>query len=294
MVELDRLRVFQAVAETHSFTRAADRLHLTQPGISKHIKQMEEYFGVPLFDRLGRKIALTQAGEILLETTQEVMALVVAAEHRIEDLSGMRAGKLTLGSSFPVGVYTLPRVLAAFREKHPQIDVTLEIAVSATIEAAVLANRLELGLVSSEVHDSRLVADRFMTDELVVIVPKDHRWTRRGRIGARDLLTETFIVAAQGAGARRVVESRLAAKGIVLENVIDFVNVEGVKHAVEAGLGVSIQPRKVVKREVEAGVISAHRLADLDSQISYFSIYRKGRHVSKAGQAFLELLERKA
>src|ERR1700687_3715706 len=127
MINLDQLRVFQAVAQASSFTRAAETVHLTQPGVSKHIKQMEEYFGTPLFDRLGKRVALTQAGEILFAATQEVMTSITAAEQRIEELKGLRGGKLVLGASFPIGIYVLPTILAAFRNQHPAVDVTLDI-----------------------------------------------------------------------------------------------------------------------------------------------------------------------
>ena len=119
MINLDQLRIFQAVAEARSFTRAAELVHLTQPGISKHIKQMEQYYGVPLFDRLGKKVALTQAGEILAEATQQIMDSITAAEQRIDDLKGLHGGKLALGASFDLGIYLLPGILAAFRDRYP-------------------------------------------------------------------------------------------------------------------------------------------------------------------------------
>jgi DNA-binding transcriptional LysR family regulator len=290
MIDLDQLRIFQAVAQTRSFTRAAEIVHLTQPGISKHIRQMEEYYGVPLFDRLGRKVALTQAGEILFEATQEIMALAGAAEERIQELAGMRAGRLRLGASFPIGVYILPGVLAAFRKSYPDVELTLNISTSEEIEAEVLANKLDIGLVSGEVHDPRLLVKQFMTDELVVIAPHDHKWTAKGRVKAEELISETFIWAAPGAGIRAVVEERLKAKGLALHRVIDFVNLEGVKHAVEAGLGISIQPRMILQREMAAGSLKALRLADMDSEVAYLYVYRKKRHVSAAAKAFLELL----
>jgi len=293
MVDLDRLRIFQAVAQARSFTRAAEIVHLTQPGISKHIRQMEKYYGVPLFDRLGRKVALTQAGEILFEATQEIMALAGAAEERIQELAGMRAGRLRLGASFPIGVYILPRVLAAFRKNYPNVEVTLNISTSEEIEAEVLANKLDIGLVSGAVHDAKLLAKQFMVDELVVIMPSDHKWSRKSRIHPQDLLEETFIWAAPGAGIRTVVEERLKAKGLTLQKVVDFVNLEGVKHAVEAGLGISIQPRSIAEREMAAGSLRALRLADMDPKIPYAYLYLKKRHVSAAAKAFLELLQKR-
>src|SRR5271167_2190912 len=156
MINLNQLRIFQAVTETRSFTRAAEAVHLTQPGISKHIKQMEEYYGVPLFDRLGKKVALTQAGEVLFEATREIMASISAAEQRIEDLKGVRGGRLVLAASFPIGIYFLPGVLAAYRRRYPRVTVTLDISLGKRIVARILANKVDLGLVSHEVHDPRL------------------------------------------------------------------------------------------------------------------------------------------
>jgi LysR family transcriptional regulator, low CO2-responsive transcriptional regulator len=291
MINLDRLRIFQAVAETRSFTRAAEVVHLTQPGISKHIRQMEEYYGTLLFDRLGKKVALTHAGEILAEATQEIMASVTAAEQRIEELKGLRGGRLVIGASFALGIYLLPGVLAAFRKRYPAVEVTVDISLSAKIMAKILANKLDLGLVNQDTHDPRLHARQFMTDDLFVIIPRHHRWAKKKRIRPQELLGETFIVAARGAGVRAVIEERLKEKGIVLTNVVDFGNVEGVKRAVEAGLGVSIQPQSVVQRELSAGSLTGVLLAGLDAKLGRFYICRKDKNLSNAAKAFLALLQ---
>ena len=291
MINLDQLRIFQAVAQSRSFTRAAEIVHLTQPGISKHIKQMEQYFEVPLFDRSGKRVALTEAGAVLFEATQEIMATIEAAERRIDDLKGLRGGKLRLGSSFPVGVYILPRVLAEFRRRYPAVEVALQISLSETIEAKLLANELDLGLVSHEARDPRLVARAFMSDELLVIVAREHAWARKRRIAPRELAGETFIVAAQGAGTRAVVEERLRVQGIVLTNVMEFGNLEGAKHAVEAGLGISVQASSVVLREVAAGALHAVRLTGMDTRIQFFYARRKNTHLTHAARELIGLLE---
>jgi DNA-binding transcriptional LysR family regulator len=290
MINLDQLRIFQAVAQSRSFTRAATLVHLTQPGISKHIKQIEEYFGARLFDRSGKKVALTEAGKILFEASREIMVTIDAAERRIDDLKGLRGGTLRLGSSFPVGVYLLPQVLAEFRRRYPAVEVMLEIALSERVEAKLLANELDLGLVSHDARDPRLVTRAFMTDDLVAIVPPDHRWATKRRIKPQDLPEETFIVAAQGAGTRAVVEERLKARGVILPHVLDFGNLEGVKHAVEAGLGVSIQAKNVVQRELAASSLRAIKLAGMDATIPFFYAYRKNAHLSHAAQALVALL----
>jgi len=291
MINLDQLRIFRAVVETRSFTRAASVVHLTQPGISKHIKQMEEYYGLPLFDRLGKKVALTQAGEVLYAATQEVMLSIESAEHKIEDLKGLRGGKLVLGTSFLIGVYILPTILAAFREKYPAVEVALDISLSGRINTSILSNKLDLGLVSHKVNDPRLLSREFMTDRLVAIFPGNHTWaTKKHRVSPTDLLEETFIVAARGAGTRAVVEERLREEDIHLPKVLDFGNLEGVKHAVEAGLGVSIQARSVVQREIAAGALIGVPLAGIDTSLEYFYVHRKDKHLSSAARAFLALL----
>ena len=290
MINLDQLRIFRAVAQSRSFTRAAELVHLTQPGISKHIKQMEEYFGVHLFDRSGKKVALTESGEALFEATQEVMAIIDAAERRIDDLKGMRGGRLRLGSSFPVGVYLLPKVLAEFRRRYPAVEVTLDISLSESIEAKLLANELDLGLVSYDARNPRLLTRAFMTDELIAIVPPNHPWATNRQIRPKELAGETFIVAAPGAGTRAVVEERLKAQGIVLANVLDFGNLEGVKHAVEAGLGISIQAKSVVQRELAAGTLRGIKLSGMDASIQFFYTYRKNAHFSNAAKAVVALL----
>jgi DNA-binding transcriptional LysR family regulator len=292
MINLDQLRIFQAVVQTSSFTRAADVVHLTQPGISKHIKQMEEYFGVALFDRLGKKVALTQAGEVLFAATQEIIASITAAEQNIEELKGLRGGKLVLGASFPIGIYILPEILAEFRKQYPAVEIKLDISLSEKIVTGVLTNQLDLGVVSQEVNDPKLQAREFMTDELIAIAPRHHRWAGKHRIRPQDLLEETFIVSAPGAGTRGVVEERLREKGIVLESLVDFGNTEGVKRAVEAGLGVSVQGRSVVQREISAGSLQAHPLAGIDPRIKYLYVWRKDKNLSNAAKAFLTLLQR--
>lgn len=290
MINLDQLRVFQAVAQARSFTRAADAVHLTQPGVSKHIKQMEEYYGTPLFDRLGKKVALTQAGEILLVATQDIMASITAAEQRIEELKGLHGGKLVLGASFVIGIYVLPGALATFQKQYPAVEVMLDISLSEKIMAKTLANKLDIGLVSHEVHDPRLTAREFMADKLIAIAPSNHRWANKKRITPQELLGETFIVAARGAGTRAVVEERLKAKGIVLKNVVDFGNIEGVKRAVEVGLGVSIQSQSMVQREITDGFLAGISLAGMEAKLAYFYVYRKDKHLSSAAKAFLALL----
>jgi DNA-binding transcriptional LysR family regulator len=258
--------------------------------VSKHIRQVEEYFGVPMFDRLGKKVALTEAGEVLFEATREIMHSVATAEQRIADLKGLHGGRLALGASFPVGVYVLPAKLAAFRKKYPEVEVTLEISLSERTAAKVLANKLDIGLVSHDVSDPRLVAKEFLVDEMIAIAPVDHPWAKKRRVRPEDLAKETVILAARGAGTRAVLEERLKEKQITLREVFEFGNLEGVKRAVEAGLGVSVQARSGVEREIAEGFLTGVRLTGMDTKLAYFYVRRRDKHLSNAAKAFLAML----
>lgn len=159
------------------------------------------------------------------------------------------------------------------------------------MEKKLLDNEIDLGLVSHDAHDPRLVARAFLRDELVVIVPPGHKWATKRRIDPQVLVGETCIVAAQGAGTRAVVEERLKTLGIGVPALLEFGNLEGAKHAVEAGLGVSVQARSVVRREVEAGSLHAIRLTGMDTSIQFFYVRRKNTHFTHAARELVGLLE---
>jgi DNA-binding transcriptional LysR family regulator len=157
--------------------------------------------------------------------------------------------------------------------------------------ARVQAKLLDFGLVNYESHNEKLSATKFMTNELIVIVPPDHRWAKKNRIRPQDLLNETFIVAAKGAGTRRVIEERLKDQGIELTKVLDFGNIDGVKRAVEVGLGFSIQSKSLMQREIADGSLVGVRLTGMDTKLDSFYLCRKEKHLPAATRAFLALLQ---
>lgn len=286
-MNLNLLWVFHAVASQGSFTRAAGVLHLTQPGVSKHVKQLEKHYGAALFERRGRAVALTRAGHILYEATREVVVCLGRADDRLRELHDA-APALPLAATFTAGLYILPGLLASFRTLHPEVRTTLEIFPAATVEARVLDQSFDVGLVGHEIRDNRLVATVFFSDDLVVAVPVGHRWAPQTRgVRPEQLHEEPFIATAVGSGTRMVVEDRLSRNGTRLTDVLDFGNMEGVKKAVEAGLGVSVLSRSVIQREVAAGLLSMVRLVGRDMKRRFSLISRKGCILSETAQGFL-------
>ncbi|HUH65707.1 MAG TPA: selenium metabolism-associated LysR family transcriptional regulator [Syntrophales bacterium] len=289
-INLNQLRVFHAAAKTQSFTRAAEALFLTQPGISKYIKELEEYYGTRLFERMGRKVFLTRAGEILYEKTETIFNIIGQVKVEIDELQGLNRGILNIGASITIGIYILPEVLGRFRSMHPKIDVRLEIALNRQIADMLLDNSIDFGFLGAPVHDDRLIATPFFHDELVLIVPGNHEWAKRDRIDPPDLLSCPFIFSGRGSGTREVIEERLSRMGIVLKNTMEFGHTEAVKKAVEAGLGVSIVSRATVSREERLGVVKTLSVSGIDLKRTFYFAHRKEKYLSNLDKTFLQFI----
>jgi DNA-binding transcriptional LysR family regulator len=294
-MNLNQLRVFQSAARLLNFTRAAEELHLTQPGISKHLKELEEYYGTRLFDRLGRKLVLTQAGEALYEASSAAFNLLDAAKVRIDDINGLVAGKLAIGACNTIGTYILPDKLVQFRQRYPAIEINIEIkaetAYSRQIVEKVLNNSLELGLVGHYYPDARLLVMTFMTEQILLVVAPNHPWaTRTDAVHPSELANETVLLAKRGSGTWRIVEALLAKKGVDLGSTMELGTSEGVKRAVAANMGVALLSRHVLGHELSDATIKTVPLAGGEPTRDLYLVYHKDRYLSRAARAFMELL----
>ena len=289
-MNLNQLRVFHVAAKAQSFTRAADALFLTQPGISKHIKELEEYYDTHLFDRLGKKVVLTQAGEILYAKAETIFNLIDQVKVEIDELRGLNRGVLNIGASVTIGNYMLPEVLGRFRSRYPNIDVRLDIALNQQIAEMVLGNSLDFGFLGAPVSDDRLKLEPFFKDELVLIVPSNHEWATHDTIEPHELLGCPFISSRQGSGTRAVIEEQLGRIGITLKKTIEFGNTEAVKKAVEAGLGISIVSKVAIRREEHLGVIKVLGISGVDFRRTFYFTYRKDKYLSNLDKAFLQFI----
>ncbi|MFC1834681.1 LysR substrate-binding domain-containing protein [Thermodesulfobacteriota bacterium] len=289
-MNLNQLAVFHAVAKTLSFTRAASELFLTQPGVSKHVKALETHIGTRLFDRLGKKVVLTQAGEILFETTEEMFRLLDRGLSRIDDLVGLRAGRLTVGASVTIGIYIAPRVIKEFFETYPDVEVALDISLSREVVDKVLDDTIDVGLVGHPVGDDRLMVSRFMQDEFVVVVSSDHDWASRQSIDPWELASQPFLVSRRGSGTKTVVEERLAEEGISLGKATEFGNTEAVKKGVQAGLGAAVLSKYTVKTEIDVALLRAIPIEGVQLTRGLYAVHRKDKHISRVIEEFLRIL----
>lgn len=288
-MNFNQLQVFHIAAGENSFTRAADKLHLTQPGISKHIKDLEESYGTPLFDRVGRRLVLTQAGEILYEATQKIFHIIDETKTKINDLDFLYTGHLRIGASITLGIYVLLPFIKEFKNLYPAIEVLLDVSLSKEVVDKVTSNRLDIGFLGAPVEDERLIMEEFIDDELILILPPNHKWVHRKIIDIDELKSEPFLLSRSGSGTRTILEDRLRKLGITMK-AMELGHTESIKRAVEAGLGVSILSKTVVERELSLGHLKTVKLKGINLKRKFYYAYHKDKYLSKAVKALLSLI----
>ncbi len=289
---LEQLRVFVAVAERQHVTRAAEALNLAQSAASAAIATLEARHGTRLFDRVGRGIALTEAGALFLVEARAVLARVALAERTLEDLGGLKRGTLSLQASQTIASYWLPRHLAAFRTAHPAIDIKLAVGNTARVAAAIHSGEAELGFVEGHVDDASLTAEPVARDQLVIVVGPDHPWAAKRRIAPSALGQSQWVLREPGSGTRSVFEAALRGFGIdvaALPVAIELPTNEAVRAAVEAGLGATAISASVAAPSLEAGLLVAVDCPLPDR--AFLLLHHAERRRSRTAAAFLALLQ---
>lgn len=289
-MNLNHLAVFHAVAQEGSVSRGAERLCVSQPAVSKQVRELEAALGVTLLDRLPRGVRLTAAGAVLAGYARRLFGVEAEAERAIVELKGLSQGRLTIGASLTIGVYLLPEILGAYQTRHPGIELSLEIANTHVIQQKLLENALDVALTEGFVKDSALEADVFRHDALVAIVPPDHPLLSEANVTAARFCAEPFLMREPGSGTREVIERALAEKGIAVRPQMSLGSTEAIKRAVAAGLGVAIVSGLALWTETDAGLLSVLPLSDLSITRPLHIVRLRGKSDSASVQAFRSLL----
>lgn len=293
-MNLSQLKAFLAVAQDGSFSRAAEKLYLTQPAVSKQIQALEEALGMRLFDRVGRSILLTEAGNILRDHAHIVFQTLEEARETITQLRGLQRGHLRISAASTIGTYMLPQPLGELKAQFPGIEISLAITNKAQVVQQVLNHEVELGFVGPPVEPAELEREEYLLDELVLILAPTHRLAREESVGVAELAEEVFILREQGSGTREIMEEELGRVRVSLKKAMELGSTEAIKQAVAANLGVSIVSKFAISLEILQGRLAVARLPDLNLSRQLFVIHHGGRTLSPAAQEFGSLLRRSA
>lgn len=288
---LDQLRIFLEVATREHVTRAAESLNLTQSAVSAAISALEARHAVILFNRVGRRIELTEAGRLFLPEARAVLERARAAEHMLADLGGSASGVLRVHASQTVASYWLPRRLVSYHERFPRVDVRLMVGNTQSAAEAVLTGAAELAVVEGELFLPGLRRRKVAEDRLVLVVGNRHPWADGRRVLSSDLLETNWIMREQGSGTRAAFEAQLVNLGIEpqsLSVVMEMPSNEAAMAAVEAGLAATVLSARAVASHSSSGRL---RVVDFPMPLRQFSaLYHAERHVTRALGAMLDLL----
>ncbi|HYE93769.1 MAG TPA: LysR family transcriptional regulator [Terriglobales bacterium] len=260
-LHLAHLRALSAVARHASFSRAAGELGVTQPAVSMQVRQLEDALGQPLLERVGKRAFPTRAGEILLAHAGRAFHELDAAVERVQELRGVMAGRVRLGTSASISIYLLPPLLRRFRSRYPATELVVVTGNAPEIARAVVTNDLDIGIVSLPVRDRELAVTPFVDDELVAIAPPSPRWRRMRTIAASELAREPLILYEPGGTVRRVIDGWFRRAGAAPVRPMELGNTEAIKKLVEAGLGLSVTSWFSIKAELRARMLTAIRLS---------------------------------
>ena len=290
-VTLRQLRTFKTVADMASFSLAAQRLKLSQPSISYQVKELEETLGLPLLDRLGKRVQLTEAGSVLYGYARRMLDVLDEATVAVQEMRGIKRGTLRVGASTTVGIYLLPAALGAFKKQHPGLVISLEIGTRARVQEQVLLNELDLAVVGPALKDPELTVEPFVSDELVVVAPAGHPLARKRGLSLKDLADEPFVMREAASGSRETLEKAARKAGARLTVAMELGSNGAIKHAVESGLGLA-----VISRYACALEFSTQRLVELDVRgfpirRDWHIVYLRRRKLPAPVQAFIAFLK---
>lgn len=287
---LRHLKIFVAVCEEKSVTKAAQSLHLAQPSVSLAVTELEEYYGVRLFDRISRKLLITELGKQFLEYATHIVTLFDRMETEIRNWDA--AGILRIGSSITIGNHLIPGYVKSFTEAHPQMKVQVTIDNSQNIEDRILANDVDFALIEGLVHSPQIESQKFMEDELVLICGKGHPLYGQDEAEVQTIVGYDFILREKGSGGRELFDSTMLIHQIEIEPLWESVSNQAIIRAVSQGLGISILPQMLLETQLDDGSLWKIRLKDISFKRDCFVIYHKNKYLTESAKKFIEICSR--
>lgn len=286
---LQQLRLFEAVARHGSVTRAAEEVHLTQPSVSMQVRALEGKIGQPLTEQIGKTLHLTRAGEAVAEASRDILGRMEALEQTLRDLDGAVAGPLSV-AVVSSAKYVVPQLLGAFKRRFPRVEPHLEIANRETVLARLAANACDLSIMGQPPAGLAVVAQPFLGNVIVPVARAGHPLCTKAGIPMARLAREPLIRREAGSGTRKAVQALFAAAGIEAGAHLELDDVEAIKQAVAAGLGVAFVSLHALRLELAAGEVAVLDVAGFPLHRQWYAVHREGKHLSNAARGFLDFL----
>lgn len=289
-MNLHQLATFQVVAKHCSYVRAAEELHFSQPAVSAQIHQLEESMGVKLFDKIGRRTHLTQAGEELYLYSQKIFSLIDETLETMDALASPHYGRLSVGADTTVGTYVIPNLLGKFRQMYPNVEITLEVINPTPLVDELVNNRIDMAIMSKLPQDVAVFSAPFAHNELVLIAPPTHRLAGCVRAPFEDLAREKFLLREMGSGTRSALEGAFHEAGYPLQISMQVGNNSAIKKGVAAGLGIALISRVAIDMELETNRLVMLDVEGFPLTRQWLLVHLKDKNLSATARAFKSFL----
>lgn len=274
-----RLQVFYSVATHLNFSRAAGELNISQPAVTQHIKELERIYEARFFERKGNKILLTVQGEKMLEYTEKLISLYRQLDTELKSSGQQLSGQLRVGASTTIAQYVLPQIIAGFYRRYPDVRISLTSDNTENITKALLAGKIDLGLVEGPVHSRDLKLELLMNDELVAVTSSKNELARSSSISFEELQLLPWVLREKGSGTREVTEQGLESIGLPVQSIKNLTSLgstEAIKSFLEVGVGISILSKKSIKNELALGLLQILPISGLNLERPFNFIYPQG------------------
>lgn len=291
-MNIRKLKIFYSTATSLNMTKVAKELYISQPSVSQAIHEFEEEIGAKLFDRIGKRIYLTNEGEECLNYVRRILNLYEEAREKVNEITKQEKGRIRIGASTTIGIYILPDIIKEFVEVHNGIEISLIIENTSNIEKMILENKVDFAFVEGRILSDEINKETIWNDEIVFITSKNHPWGKKKSISIHELKDEKLIMREVGSGTREIVESFLLDKKVDYRVFMELGNTEAIKRSVEANLGVGCISRRCIEDKVSQGELNEYRLECGSIERELILIIHKDKFINNNMKEFMNFLNK--
>ena len=283
---LRHLRVFLAVYQTQNVTRAAERLHMTQPTVTRAVQELERYYGVRLFERINRRLYITQSGRQLYARAVHIVGSFDRMEKELKNWDEF--GLLRIGATPTLASVLLPKTLMTFEKKHPKLRVRCSVENGTHLQEALADDRLDFALIEGEVAAEHLHAEPFSEDRLILLLPPDDPRRNASALTLRELAESPLLLREKGSMGRSFLDRVFAAHDLPLEPLMESISTHAIIQAVPAGLGISFLPQRLIRHSVESGFVATRAVDDEPFVRRNFAVWHEDKFLTRSARELLE------
>jgi DNA-binding transcriptional LysR family regulator len=289
-MNLNQLKIFYSAVKAGNLSAAAEELFITQPAVTKGIQRLQQHYELKFIDYVGKKLVLTDAGEVLFKIAEKIFDMETHAEESIRDFQQRQRGRIRILSSESFGDYYLPEVIIPFCKAYPLVRVSMNILPTDLVVEDIASLKCDVGFISYPVDHEKLVVKEILEDELVIIAPRRHPLSGRHELRPRDLHDQAVIMHEEGSAPRRAIEDFIHRHRLEVKIPMELSSNRAIKRAVEHGIGIALISRKVAKEEIEQRRLVAFSLSDSAMKRKFFLVHHRDKYISESMQRLMDMV----